>query len=849
MYKNDKMPFFEIIIFGILYCLNYRKEHNDPKKDLSVPDVRESMKKLMGNDVSLQDIENAIETLIANGLIDTKLAIQDETIESSLIEFNVKQNASDNISRNYANRKRLILSVVKVLAHNKGSLSELTIKGIQNELKRVSGVTVKQSEIKTVIDSLPEELDLTDKSWNSNEELETIQNLVDLESVAAIQIWSVVTFGVICCLRRTPDYCVKKKVLEESIVLHKIEELVEGSVKSIHGFTFKGIKDELILNKLINHTLNVIVKDTSKGKIIINPRILLGPSVATLDFVSLIAFYALYVIGRKPKSMDEILKQMKKTAGEYSLNLKNIDEKSIPFIISFLYTQGIINDKYEITISDFRRWQFLINDMKMMKSDNGSSKSAEEVRTKELIKQQCLTKMGCNGGDIVEVGDETDLYVPMAKGMSIKMHHPFTKPAFAKLNFVSLLALHALYTLNKELPYDKKPGYNAIAEQMERTAGEYSFDLKNIDRRNVPYIISYLYAQGIINDKRKIKIPDLRNFHISVNDIDMIESEKTLPKEMAEIITKKQLVQKCLTEMGCDVESVDETEKEPDPGSDYTYYDDAGNIFHRFNSDEIENHECILMDCLNDKDYLEKIIGKNGEPLIPIFHDKDPVMAEIRTGQEFLWECYNARTNEEHKDFYRRLIFFASKFIYENTLFLESLLGITEPADISERLGINVSSAEILRRESEETDAIMELAHQDLNNKVNEYLVNRINWNYMGDDYKNMSKEDKINDLIEDNRPLIQQVEGISETRRFIGLVRRIDNYNVSRETDLILESFKLGDEDEDFMPFVVEFRKTPSLVFSLPKTEKKKIKDENQNRKRALYVLLYSLYQFMKGH
>lgn len=399
------------------------------------------------------------------------------------------------------------------------------------------------------------------------------------------------------------------------------------------------------------------------------------------------------------------------------------------------------------------------------------------------------------------------------------------------------LAFYALY-IKGRAPFKR----DEILNKMKSVAKEHSFELTGIDKNASPLIFNYLYAQGIINNKKDIIVPDLGHFLFCINDMNMIESEKTSPKVVDDIRKKNGIIQQCLTKMGCDYGIIDEPEADSGACSHYenqTYYNDAGQIFHRFNSDELENHEWIFIDCLQNRDYLKKIVGEKGRPLALKFQDGDQVFNEFKSGQEFLWECYNARTDEKHKNYYRRLSFFVSKFIFENSLFLKELLGIREPIDVSNRLGINIPNAGTLRQESEEIDIIMNLTGPEFNKKVNEYFAECSYDDYQAD----------IDEMLEDNRPLVMRMEGMTGTRRFIDLVRLIDNYDVSHETSRILKGFELGKDTEDFMPFVVDFRVYASTATSISEKEKKIIEKENLNRKRALYVLLYSLYRFMKNN
>ena len=181
---------------------------------------------------------------------------------------------------------------------------------------------------------------------------------------------------------------------------------------------------------------------------------------------------------------------------------------------------------------------------------------------------------------------------------------------------------------------------------------------------------------------------------------------------------------------------------------DQTYYNDATNL-HRFNSDELESHEWIFIDRLQNSDYLKKIVGEKGRPLALKFQeDGDRVFNEFKIGQEFSWECYNARTNETHKNYYRRLSSLLSKFIYENSLCLKELLGIREPIEVSKGLN-KYTQRRTLRQESEEIDIIMNLTGPEFNKKVNEYFA---------ECSAMITRGDAIDEMLEDNRPLVMRM-------------------------------------------------------------------------------------------
>ncbi len=121
----------------------------------------------------------------------------------------------------------------------------------------------------------------------------------------------------------------------------------------------------------------------------------------------------------------------------------------------------------------------------------------------------------------------------------------------AKVDFNGILAFYAIYQIQKTFTGPGKIGFLEIVDQMKSIAKPYSVELHNVDRRNVPFIISGLYAQGIINHKRKITVADLKSFCFIVNDMGMEVLDHTCVAVLKKIAAKQHIIRLCLNEMGC----------------------------------------------------------------------------------------------------------------------------------------------------------------------------------------------------------------------------------------------------------------------------------------------------------
>lgn len=681
----DIMPFFEIIVSAVLFCSYYKHRQNNSFEEANAKYVQKKLEILTGRKIPLHYIEGAKDNLYKNGLIDANWIIKAFSLPEASICFKVKDLESDRIRNHYYDRQELIAGVISLFICERKPLS---VKSIQDELRKRSGIIVKQNEINKALSSIrkagiideefhylkPQETELSDREEIEN----TIKIALDMERDVLLGIWPLVTFGVICCLRNHPEYKDKTKILKESEVCEKIQTLVGVSTNEIRQFVFGDIKKELIDKRLINSALNITVEDLSEGNLFMNT-------------------------------------------------------------------------------------------------------------------------------------------------------HPVIGPFFARLDFVSMLAFHAIYLLNKNLPHDKKPRFHEIVEQMKKTAEDYSkdcdgvkFTLSNIDRKNVPLIISFLYAQGIIDKKFKIVLPDLSRYEIAVRDLDMDTDDTAKQKE---IRIKEHIIQKCLISMGCLNEY---TDSDTDEDGTYCYRYDEGDLeFPRFRTEEVATHEKFFREHLCERAFLENIVGNRESPFIP----------EFTTGQRFLWECFDARKNNAHKEFYYILVRFVSRFLYENTVFFKELLGAERPLEISRRLGITVPGDEVLEEEAASADALLKVADLDFNRiPVDELL-----------DIESIEDlESERAEIIDERKPLMEKDVGVDATKDFINFIKLVDNCKTAHDTEQIRKMLQLQGERDEILPFAGSLWQNRSTANTSGEAE---VKQENENRKNALCVLLYGLYRFAREH
>ena len=133
--------------------------------------------------------------------------------------------------------------------------------------------------------------------------------------------------------------------------------------------------------------------------------------------------------------------------------------------------------------------------------------------------------------------------------LRIRMGTPYGE---IHLDYISFITLYAIYNLGKDIPTNEHLGKKEIIGEIKNIFEQYSENnneniksvSSSVSLENLKYILSSLYAQGIINSKNRIALDDVSEYEFIINDEDMNEKRGAL-------------IQKCLNRMGSSTQEVE----------------------------------------------------------------------------------------------------------------------------------------------------------------------------------------------------------------------------------------------------------------------------------------------------
>ena len=885
--QTKQVPFLELSIFSVILCMRWSNNFKNFSKKLTTKDIIGAIKHLLGEtvDISEDNIENVKNILVEKELIDENYNVIHNDLEEIIFSFAIRYTKSDSLEYSFIDRRVLILYVFAQLLcgfinqlekqqllfdkyqikqrktvkneDNKQSKykgekgPEPPIKIVQDELHRITGIVIKQEEIKSVQEYLVSQ-HIIDKKYkiinpefaisydNNKDRIESeIEEITNLNSSVQLGVWSLLTFCVICCLRNNPDYQTAKDKLEEGLVLSKIEELLGRNGQTPRHFSFSNCKKELIEKGLINAHFNVCVNDISEEGFSIEQKFKTGPLLAKVDYNSLLAFHAIFLLHHENKRPEysNIVEKMKRITEEYSsvegkpgLNLKGVDRRNLPLIISALFAQGIIDENYNIKISRYDGFCFAVNDMALIEEE-GNNKKNQEIQLKRLIIEECFNKMGCNIKEIF-------------------------------IDYNSLLFYYAIHKLNAIQGFSNDR--NDTVDNIKNFVAKQGFIKEVITPKIVVTALLSLFKNSLIDGNYRLLKKNLSNSYFVIRaKLDEKLDEKLIQKIGKDIDCRIEIEYTNDFGFGENNEHIKNQEYHPE------IYD-LGEYVFPFASEETGAHERALAKSLHDSRFLTKLVGECGSPLNPVFKE----------GQEYLWSCfYKYGNDKEKKAFYKTLVDYVCMMVYQNQVLSEGLLGVREPSDISEKLGLDVPEAKAIKEREKIVDVNMKHA-SDILDFLKDLIIQATH-------YINNEKF-KIEVL-----PIVERKDGIEGTDRFVRLILRIDSQGYLSENNVLssidpqfqksylnlLKQVKEGlvkesdfgyvnlfieiiknnrKEDslepalDDYAPYPLDFYKEPEREI-LKKSNmnsdefEKKIAQDNKKRKAALYTMLYGIYLLAK--
>ena len=205
---KESISFKEPKILCVIFSFNCSKE------ECNLENIQRRLELLTGLKIDRNELKDIIRRLVVSHLIDDKLVINNEIIEhSSDIGLKTKSIFSYAVDEDEYTKFVLICKMLILVLCEKGmqlNNQKLPIKTIQDRLKEVSGVNIKQEEIKVVKNTFVEE-GIIDDAFNvknpdrlkelSNGDINAeIDKLLDLELSVRMNIWELIVFIVISCM-------------------------------------------------------------------------------------------------------------------------------------------------------------------------------------------------------------------------------------------------------------------------------------------------------------------------------------------------------------------------------------------------------------------------------------------------------------------------------------------------------------------------------------------------------------------------------------------------------------------------------------------------------------------------